>query len=130
MIEEVHSANTSPNFYNNEQALRSIIQLAYISSMDDYVTIQELPSGIGYADLLFLPRKHSNKPAILIELKWDKSVKGAIGQIKNRNYVETIENYGGEILLVAINYNKKDKVHECIIEKYEKIYGKEKLIGE
>ncbi len=130
LIEEVHSANTSPNFYNNEQALRSIIQLAYISSMDDYVTIQELPSGIGYADLLFLPRKHSNKPAILIELKWDKSVKGAIGQIKNRNYVETIENYGGEILLVGINYNKKDKVHECIIEKYEKVYGKEGLIGE
>ena len=120
LIEEVHSANTSPNFYNNEQALRSVVQLAYISSMDDYVTIQELPSGIGYADLLFLPRKHSNKPAILIELKWDKSVDGAINQIKNRNYVETIENYGGEILLVAINYNKKDKVHECNIEKYEK----------
>jgi len=54
--------------------------------MDDYVTIQELPSGIGYADLLFLPRKHSNKPAILIELKWDKSVKGAIGQIKKRSH--------------------------------------------
>ncbi len=118
LIEEVHSANTSPNFYNNEQALRSVIQLAYISSMDDYVTIQELPSGTGYADLLFLPRKHLNKPAILIELKWDKSVEGAIGQIKSRNYVEAIENYAGEILLVGINYNKKDKVHECKIERY------------
>ncbi len=118
LIEEVHSANTSPNFYNNEQALRSVIQLAYISSMDDYVTIQELPSGTGYADLLFLPRKHLNKPAILIELKWDKSVQGAIHQIKNRNYVEAIENYVGEILLVGINYNKKDKVHECKIERY------------
>ncbi len=118
LIEEVHSANTSPNFYNNEQALRSVIQLAYISSMDDYVTIQELPSGTGYADLLFLPRKHLNKPAILIELKWDKSVEGAIGQIKSRNYVEAIENYVGEILLVGINYNKKDKVHECKIERY------------
>ncbi len=52
LIEEVHSVNTSPNFYSNEQALRSVIQLAYISSMDNYVTIQELPSGTGYADLL------------------------------------------------------------------------------
>ena len=120
LIEEVHSANTSPNFYNNEQALRSVIQLAYISSMDDYVTIQELPSGIGYADLLFLPRKHSNKPAILIELKWDKTVESAMSQIKNRNYVETIENYGGEILLVGINYDKKSKIHQCKIEKYRK----------
>lgn len=120
LIEEVHSANTSPNFYNNEQALRSVIQLAYISRMDDYVTIQELPSGIGYADLLFLPRKHSNKPAILIELKWNKSVEGAIAQIKNKDYIEVIENYGGEILLVAINYNRKTKVHECVIEKYVK----------
>ena len=86
--------------------------------MDDYVTIQELPSGTGYADLLFLPRKHLNKPAILIELKWDKSVEGALHQIKNRNYIEAIENYVGEILLVGINYNKKDKVHECKIERY------------
>ena len=118
LIEEVHSANTSPNFYNNEQALRSVIQLAYISRMDDYVTIHELPSGLGYADLLFLPRKHSKKPAMLIELKWNKSADGAIAQIKNKKYMEAIVNYGGEILFVGINYNKESKVHECVIEKY------------
>ena len=117
LIEEVHSANTSPNFYNNEQALRSVIQLAYISRMDDYVTIHELPSGLGYADLLFLPRKHSKKPAMLIELKWNKSADGAIAQIKNKKYMEAIVNYGGEILFVGINYNKESKVHECVIEK-------------
>ena len=56
----------------------------------------------------------------MVELKWNTSVKGAIAQIKNKNYVEVIENYGGEILLVGINYNKKTKVHECKIEKYMK----------
>ena len=118
IVQEVHSANTSPNFYNNEQALRSVIQLAYISRLDDYVTIHELPSGIGYADLLFLPRKHSDKPAILIELKWNKSAEGAIEQIKTRNYVEAIANYGSAILLVGIDYDKETKKHECVIEKY------------
>lgn len=118
IIQEVHSVSTSPNFYNNEQALRSVIQLAYISRLDDYVTIHELPSGTGYADLLFLPRKHTDKPAILIELKWDNSAEGAISQIKDRNYVETIQNYGGDILLVGINYDKQTKEHKCVIEKY------------
>ena len=82
------------------------------------MTIHELPSGIGYADLLFLPRKHSDKPAILIELKWNKSAEGAIEQIKTRNYVEAIANYGSAILLVGIDYDKETKKHECVIEKY------------
>ena len=47
LIEEAHSANTSPDFYNNEQSLRSVIELAYISRVDNYMTIQELPTGIG-----------------------------------------------------------------------------------
>lgn len=120
LIEAVHNANTSPDFYNNEQALRSVVQLAYISRIDDYVTIQELPGGVGYADLVFLPRKYSEKPAMVVELKWDSSAEGAIAQIKNKSYVGVIENYGGDILLVGINYNKKSKKHECVIEKYHK----------
>ncbi len=121
LIEEAHSANTSPDFYNNEQSLRSVIELAYISRVDNYMTIQELPTGIGYADLVFLPRKYSNKPAIVVELKWNKSAKGAINQIKEKNYVQVIENYGGDILLVGINYDKDTKKHECMIEKYHKV---------
>ena len=120
LIEEAHSANTSPIFYNNEQSLRSVIQLAYISRIDDYATIQELPSGKGYADLLFLPRRQSIKPAMIVELKWDKSAEGAIAQIKDGKYMQAIENYGGDILLVGINYNKNNKKHKCIIEKYIK----------
>lgn len=117
MIEEVHSANTAPIFHNNEQALRTVILLAYISRMDDYCTIQELPTGNGYADIVFLPYKYSDKPAMIVELKWDKDAEGAITQIKKNNYIEAIKNYGGDILLVGINYDKNTKKHTCIIEK-------------
>lgn len=60
------------------------------------------------------------KPAIIVELKWDKSDIGAINQIKTKQYVQAIENYGGEILLVGINYDKRTKKHQCIIESYIK----------
>lgn len=120
LIEEAHSANTSPNFYNNEQSLRSVIQLAYISRIDEYITFHELPGGNGFADMVFLPMKHSDKPAIIVELKWDKSAEGAIAQIKQKKYFQAIENYSGDILLVGINYDKKSKKHECLIEKLQK----------
>lgn len=120
LIDEAHSANTSPDFYNNEQSLRSVIALAYYSSKDDYLMIHELPGGIGYSDIVFLPRKTSGKPAMVVELKWDKSAEGAIAQIKAKKYVQAIENYGGDILLVGINYDKSSKKHECVIEKYKK----------
>ena len=118
LIEEVHSANTAPDMYNNEQSLRAVIMLAYISRIDDYSTIQELPSGNGYADMVFLPKKHSHKPAMVVELKWNHSAEGAIAQIKDKKYVEAIENYGGEILLVGINYDRNSRKHTCVIEKY------------
>lgn len=49
-IEEAHRASTSPTFYNNEQALRSVIRIAYISCVDEFLKIEELPSGHGYAE--------------------------------------------------------------------------------
>ena len=60
---------------------------------------------------------HFNKPAVIMELKWDKSAKGAISQIKQKQYCKSLEEYVGNILLVGINYSKKDKEHQCMIEK-------------
>ena len=97
-----------------------MIKLAYFSSKDDYFMIQELPSGRGYADIVFLPRKGSDRPVMVVELKWNKTVEGAISQIKEKRYVEALKEYGGEILLVGINYDAKSKRHQCIIEKYFK----------
>lgn len=119
-IEEAHKAGTAPTFYNNEQALRSVIRVAYISCVDEFLEIEELPSGHGYADVVFFPKKTSSMPLLLIELKWNKTDKGAIGQIKDNDYPQTLEDYGGDILLVAINYDAKTKKHTCKIEKHNK----------
>ena len=50
LLDKIHTEYTSPLFYNNEQSLRAVIQLAYISRVKDYLEFQELPSGQGYAD--------------------------------------------------------------------------------
>lgn len=117
-IEEAHSASTAPIFYNNEQALRSVIRFAYISCIEEFKTIQDLPSGTGYADVVYLPKKGSSMPVMVIELKWNKSADGAIKQIKAQNYPQIFQGYGGDILLLGINYDEKTKKHTCMIEKY------------
>lgn len=118
-IEEAHAAGTAPTFYNNEQALRSVIRIAYLCCIDEYLRIDELPSGHGYADVVFLPKKNSVRPLLLIELKWNKTDQGAISQIKNHNYPQVLKDYGGSILLVGINYDVKNKKHTCSIEAYD-----------
>lgn len=59
---------------------------------------------------------HFNKPAVIMELKWDKSAKGAISQIKEKQYVDALKEYKGNLLLVGINYEKDTKTHTCVIE--------------
>lgn len=116
-IEAVHLSNTSILNYNDENSLSCIIALAYYKAMDDYVLIRELPTGKGYADIAFIPKRNSDKPAMIVELKWDKSADGAIEQIERNQYTETLKEYKGNILLVGINYDKKTKRHVCRIEK-------------
>ena len=107
-------------FYNNEQALRSVIRFAYISCVDEFIKIEELASGRGYADVVFYPKRASAMPVLLIELKWNRTEEGAIKQIKDRDYPQVFQDYGGEILLVGINYDEKSRTHTCRIEKYTK----------
>ena len=72
----------------------------------------------GFADVCFIPREiHLDKPAVLIELKWDKSAAGALSQIKEKQYTDTLKQYQGNLLLVGINYDKITKEHTCVIEK-------------
>jgi hypothetical protein len=119
-IEEAHSAGTAPLFYNDEQALRSVIRFAYISCVDEYLRIEELPTGIGYADVVYIPKKGSALPAMIVELKMNKSADSAINQIKNRNYPQALEECGSDILLVGVNYDEKSKKHTCRIESHAK----------
>lgn len=118
-IEAAHNIGTTPLYYNDEQALRSVVKFAYISCIDEYVKIEELPSGRGYADLVYLPKQGSKMPILIIELKWNKTAEGAISQIKNKEYPSVLKNYGNDILLIGISYDEKTKQHSCVIEKYE-----------
>ena len=122
IIEEIHMTYTSNLQYHNENALSNVISIAYLGAMQYYFKpVRELPTGKGFADLIFLPLKeYSHMPALLMELKWNQSADTAIRQIKEKNYTKAIEHYSGEILLVGINYDQKKKQHQCRIEKFEK----------
>ena len=112
---------TSHIQYNDENALSYTISLALYSARNFYTVHRELAGGKGFADLVFIPRKKfQEKPALVVELKWDKMAEGAINQIKKKEYCQSLEEYKGNILLVGVNYNKKTKVHECMIEEYKK----------
>lgn len=117
-LEKVHM-ETSVLTYHDENALAYTLSLAYYSARIYYHVIREYPTGKGFADLVFLPRKnHPDKPAMIVELKWNKKVKTAIDQIYDRAYVEALKDYKGSLLLVAVNYDKKRKKHECKIESW------------
>ena len=96
-----------------------MISLAYYNAVKEYTKVREFPSGKGFADIVYIPRKHSDKPAMVVELKYDQSAQGAIAQIKERKYVESLKEYQGNLLLVGINYDKNTKTHECVIECYQ-----------
>jgi len=117
-IDDIHNHTVAPDFYNNEQALRSVVKMAYLSALDYYVEIQELPSGKGYADIVFVPRRNSGRPAMIVELKWNETARTAISQIRDRDYPSIVKSLSDNLLLVGINYNASSKTHQCTIESF------------
>lgn len=120
-LARVHRNNTSILQYNDENSLSCVITLAYYNAISEYTLIREMPTGKGYADIVFLPHKDSDKPAMIVELKYDQSVESALAQIKNKQYSAIWDSYTGDVLLVGINYNKKSKMYDCRIEKVTKM---------
>ena len=116
-LEEIREEQYAPQYYNDEQALRAVIKYAYIAAFGQYVKVEEMPSGKGSADVVFILASLSRLPAIVIELKWNKTSGGAIAQIKNKKYTAALKPYAGNILLVGINYNEKTGGHMCSMEK-------------
>lgn len=119
-IEKIHSSYTSVITYHDENSLSSVLTIAYLNSMKYYFKpIRELPTGRGFADFVYLPKSEfrSDYPALLVELKWNHSAHTALNQIKEKKYIASLEPYIGDILLVGINYDKKTKKNECLIEK-------------
>lgn len=123
VIEKIHMQYTSAIRYNDENSLSSVLTIAYLSSMKYYFTpIREFPAGRGFADFVYLPKPEyiNIYPALLIELKWNKNVQTALEQIKKNLYTESLLSYTGDVFIVGITYDKKDKTHKCKIEKYKK----------
>ena len=114
-LEEAH-LDTAILTYNNENALSYTISIAYMAARNHYTIIREMPGGKGYADMVFIPKE--DKPALIVELKWDQEVETAIDQIKEKKYYFGLEKYLDNLLLIGISYNKETKKHSCKIEKY------------
>ncbi len=118
-LDRAHTEVASILTYNDENSLSCAIGLAYYSARRDYRLIREFPTGKGFADVVFLPLPHTAKPALVVELKYDKSADAVIRQIRDRQYTQALEGYTGEILLVGISYDKDNpnKLHSCAIER-------------
>lgn len=122
-IEKIHSEYVSVIQYHDENSLSSVLAIGYLSAMKYYFKpVRELPTGRGFADFVFIPKSEYKKdyPALVVELKWNQNTETALEQIRNKKYPSSILEYTGDILLVAINYDKKSKEHVCLIEKYDK----------
>ena len=123
MLEKIHNQYTSVIQYHDENSLSSVLTIAFLGTLDYYFKpVRELPTGRGFADFIYIPKPmyREDYPALVVELKWNKSAKAALQQIKAKRYAESLKDYTGEILLVGINYDKKTKEHSCSIEKIEK----------
>lgn len=121
-IEKIHTEYASAIQYNNENSLSSVLTIAYLSTLQYYFKpIREMPTGRGFADFVFVPKPEyaGDYPALLVELKWNQNAETALKQIREKKYPLSLEQYAGDILLIGISYDKKEKSHRCVIEKYK-----------
>ncbi len=116
-VAEVHEQNTSILKYNDENSLACVLSLAFYTARSHYEMIRELPTGKGFADLVLLPYRNVDAPAIVLELKWNKNADTAIEQIKRNGYIKSLQHYVDDVVLVGINYDKQTKLHSCKIER-------------
>ena len=116
-ISHIHVA--SNRNYNNEDVFQSAIYLAYIYALNKYTVIKEMTTGKGFADVVYIPLDKS-MPAMIIELKHNKTAETALNQIKDKQYFDSLAHYKGSLLFVGISYDEKEKTHSCRIEKYVK----------
>ena len=118
LIELAHDTYTSILKYNDENSLSCVLTMAYFTAPAYYTIIREMPAGKGFADFVFLPRANAgNRPAMIVELKYNQSADTAIRQIKEKRYQGALVGYEGKILLVGISYDS-EKHHTCSIEEW------------
>ncbi len=114
-----HMHVASNRNYNNEDVFQSAIYLAYIYALNKYLVIKEMTSGKGFADVVFIPYT-ADLPAMVIELKHNKTADSALTQIRDKKYFDSLDVFTGEVLLVGVNYDETTKEHTCRIERITK----------
>ena len=75
--------------------------------------------------MVYLPApQYPEKPALLIELKYGHNTELAMDQIRRQKYLDRLEHYKGNTLVIGINYdrelpagNPEYKHHSCRIER-------------
>ena len=115
-VDKVHEQNTSLLQYNDENSLACVLSLAFYTARSRYSIVRELPTGRGFADIVLVPHKNIDLPAIVLELKFNQDADTAIRQIQQKNYGDALKSYFGDIVLVGINYDRSTKRHSCVIE--------------
>ena len=120
LVQEAHLANASLIKYSDENSMSCVLAIAYYYAHVDYIFHREFQTGTGFADLVMIPRKNVSKPAIIVELKYNDTTDTAIDQIHQRHYTDKVAEYSGNILLVAISYDRKKKEHQCQIESWHR----------
>ena len=122
LIELAHETYTSILKYNDENSLSCVLTMAYFTAPAYYNIVREFPAGKGFADMVFIPRANAgNRPAMVVELKYNQSADSAINQIKERRYQGALSGYSDRILLVGVNYDadgEDKKKHTCVIEEW------------
>jgi len=100
--------------------------MAYFTAPAYYTIIRALPSGKGFADIALIPRADSgNKPAMIIELKWNMDADTAIKQIKEKRYAGMLKGYGKDVLLVGVIVNAINKLRLLLAD----LHGDDAVIG-
>jgi len=118
-LDESHIHVSSNRSYNNEDALQSAIYLAYLYALNKYSVFREITTGKGFADVVFVPFV-PDIPAMIIELKRNKTAESALDQIRKKKYFESLDHYSGNLIFVGINYDEKRKTHTCKIDRFVK----------
>ena len=114
MKADIHEAYPDVPVKDDDDLMALLIR---INAKNDYIVHRELATGKGFADIVLIPRKNVDSPAIVVELKYNKDADAAIDQIRRKQYPAKVAQYADRLLLVGINYNRETKTHECVISK-------------
>ncbi len=118
-LDKNHRELAGPFNKNKEDILGVIVEISYYYMKRFYEVKKEDTSILGRSDIVFIPRDSAHVPFI-VELKVDSSPANAIQQIKDREYVNSLGNYHGKVLLLGVSYDSKTLKHTSLIDWIER----------